>query len=541
MEDQIATNREFEGYKILVAEDEEITREVTASLVEDFGAKCETVKDGEELLERLNAPGDDEFDLVLTDINMPRKSGIDACSEFRASSHPKAKTLPILGMSSDTNRSIFDRAISAGMNGMTMKPVSRAAIYSHFTLTLKDNRANAVFCERVQQAIDAAKAKSYFFSTVSHDIRTPLNAIIGFSQMLKMGFNSREEQDQALDSIMLSGKTLLQLINDILDLSMLESGSVTLNTEPIDCAKLLGEIVESFRVANKKPDVALRTKIDDIPLLELDPYRLRQIAFNFFANALKYTERGFVEMRASFEYDAAAGDGTLTLAVEDTGIGISEEDQKRIDSPYVQVGSKLERNGGTGLGLAICRQLAGAMGGSMSLKSQLGVGTTFTVVIPHVKVDGPAAAAARAPAKGEPAATPQASAPAKRELSRVMVVDDSKVNIFVLKAMLARLGVVDIITAMDGEEAFAKLTAPDAQPVDIVLTDMWMPKMNGEALVKAIRAAPKLAGTPVYAVTADIEIRNSHKDLGFTDILLKPVTIDVLKNMLAAYRSPAAV
>ena len=516
-------HKEFEGYRVLVAEDEEITREVTAALVEELGAKCETVCDGAALIERLNAPGGDEIDLVLTDINMPRKNGIEACAEFRASAHPKAKTLPFLGMSSDTNRALFDRAISAGMNGMTMKPVSRAALYSHFTLTLKDNRANAVFCERVQQALDAAKAKSYFFSTVSHDIRTPLNAIIGFSQMLKMGFSTREEQDQALDSIMLSGKTLLQLINDILDLSKLESGRVALANEPTDCAKLLSEIVDSFKIAQKKPGVELRCKAGGLPQLDIDPHRLRQMAFNFFANGVKYTERGFVELRASFEPGADGKDGTFLLEVEDTGCGISEEDQKRIDSPYTQVGSKLARNGGTGLGLAICRQLAGAMGGVMSLKSKLGAGTTFSVRIPHVKVAcGFSQVMAPAPA-GE-------NEPEKKEISCVMVVDDSKVNILVLKAMLARIGMVEIETAMDGEEAYAKLTDPAAPRVDLVLTDMWMPKMNGEALVRAIRANPKLADMPVYAVTADVEIQKSYKSMGFTGIFLKPVTIEMLKS-----------
>ena len=520
--------KEFAGYKVLLAEDEETTREVVAELVKDLGAACETVSDGRALLERLDSPDGESFDLVLTDINMPGKTGIEACSEFRSSSHPKAKSLPILGISADADKRLFDEAISAGMNGMTMKPVSRAALYSHFTLTLKDNRANAVFCERVQQAIDAAKAKSYFFSTVSHDIRTPLNAIIGFSQMLKMGFSTREEQDQALDSIMLCGKTLLQLINDILDISKLESGAIKIEPVPTDCAKLLGEIVDSLKAAHNNPEVSLRIDVSGLPVLVIDPYRIRQIAFNLYANAIKFTSRGFVELRARYSPDSSAGDGTFTLEVEDTGIGISEEDQKRIASPYVQVASKFARNGGTGLGLSICRQLANAMGGAMGLKSKLGEGTTFTVTIPRVKAAGgemPAPAAVEA-------AQPE---PVKRELSRVMVVDDSKVNIYVLKAMLSRLGAFDIVTAMDGAEAFKRLSDPGAAPVDLVLTDMWMPNMNGEGLVRAIRGEPRLAGIPVYAVTADVEIQKTFKAMGFSDILLKPVTLEMLKRVIESF------
>ena len=116
-----------------------------------------------------------------------------------------------------------------------------------------------------------------------------------------------------------------------------------------------------------------------------------------------------------------------------------------------------------------------------------------------------------------------------------MVVDDSKVNIYVLKAMLSRLGAFDIVTAMDGAEAFKRLSDPGAAPVDLVLTDMWMPNMNGEGLVRAIRGEPRLAGIPVYAVTADVEIQKTFKAMGFSDILLKPVTLEMLKRVIESF------
>ena len=227
---------------------------------------------------------------------------------------------------------------------------------------------------------EKAKAKSFFFSTVSHDIRTPLNAIIGFSEMLKSGFSTEEERVQAVDSIIASGKTLLGLVNDVLDLSKLESGKMEILPEPTDCAKLLREVADAFRVASAKSGVEVRCRADAMPALMLDPQRLRQIAFNLVGNAVKFTQKGFVEVRASFSK------GTLSLAVEDTGCGISEEDLGRIGSAYVQVGSSMSRNGGTGLGLAICRQLATAMGGRIDVVSKLGKGSTFTVTIPGVKV-----------------------------------------------------------------------------------------------------------------------------------------------------------
>ena len=518
--------KEFEGYRVLLVDDDEITREIVMNIVDDLGAACETAGNGVEMLEKLNGPGGDGFDLVLTDINMPGKGGIAACMEFRASGHPKAKTLPFIGISADTDNAIFDSAISAGMNSMTLKPVTRDVLYAHFVLTLKDNRANAVFCDRIQQAIAAAKAKSYFFSTVSHDIRTPLNAIIGFSQMLKLGFRTEEERIQAIDSILVSGKTLLQLLNDVLDLSKLESGRMVIEPAPTSCQKLLEEIAASFRIAARDSGIEIRCRDEGLPLLMLDPQRLRQIVFNLVGNAVKFTKEGFVEVRAMYDRAEGAAEGTFRLEVEDTGCGISEEDQKRIASPYVQVGSKLARNGGTGLGLAICKQLAVAMGGELGLVSELGRGTTFSVTIPKVRwctdLNRAELSATQRIKVDLPDVVPS------RAL-RVLMVDDERMNLLILGKMLSKLGIDQTVAARNGREAMAILEAPDAPAFDIVLTDMWMPELDGQGLVSAIRKNPKLKGLPVYVITADVEMQRSYADMGFTGILLKPVTVEALK------------
>ncbi|MBE6381844.1 MAG: amino acid permease [Lentisphaerae bacterium] len=392
----------------------------------------------------------------------------------------------------------------------------------------------------------AARAKSYFFSTVSHDIRTPLNAIIGFSQMLKAGFKSKEEQDQAVDSILSSGNTLLGLINDILDLSKLEAGRVEIDPEPTDCSRLLREITTTFRIGNSNKAVELRCKLnpDPIPTLLIDSHRLRQIAVNLIGNALKFTESGFIEARLSFSGSDYLESGTLKFEVEDTGVGISELDQKRIASPYVQVSAKTARHGGTGLGLAICKQLSAAMGGSLSLVSQLGKGSTFTVKIPNVKISSadprpsvhPQASIELTPpvstvAEGE--STPKSPAPTGTlEGLRILIADDSKMNLMVLKAMLMRLGKPTIVMAEDGEEAWKKMTEEGAPAFDIVLTDMWMPKLDGEGLAKRIRAEERFAKIPVYVITADVELSMTFAEKGFDGIQLKPVTVEKLKEIL---------
>ena len=240
--------------------------------------------------------------------------------------------------------------------------------------------------------------------------------------------------------------------------------------------------------------------------------------------------------------------GTLRIEVEDTGCGIGKEDLKRIASPYVQVLSEAARHGGTGLGLAICKQLANAMGGELAIMSSLGRGSTFAVTIPEVKVTDaapdeepkptppakpvePAETALPDEALALDAATPPPEGP-KASAKRILIVDDQKMNLTVLRAMLKKLGDFDVAMASNGAEAIKALKAAASAPFDMVLTDMWMPELDGEGLVKAIRADKELASTPVYVVTADVEMIKKSESVGFTGILLKPITVGKLNSIL---------
>ena len=424
---------------------------------------------------------------------------------------------------------INSAALRNSLIEMSMLVVSLSIMLSLYSLLRKRERDMAV---EKTEAERINKAKSFFFSTVSHDIRTPLNAIIGFSQMLKMGFKTDDERDQAVDSILVSGKTLLCLINDVLDLSKLESGSMAIEPEPTSCQKLLREIVESFKIASQKPHLEIRGRVEDMPPLMLDPQRIRQIAFNLVGNASKFTHEGYIEVRASFAKDKEGNTGTFTLDVEDTGCGISEEDQKKVASPYVQVGSKASRNGGTGLGLAICRQLAKAMGGELRLKSVLGKGSTFSIVVPGVRMCDVFELESHGKSTPDAHANVVAHQAQSSVRRRILVADDQKMNVLLLKAMLARLGSFEVVEAGDGKEAIDILESPSSGKFDMVLTDMWMPDMDGEALVRAIRSRSGLADLPVFVLTADVEMRETYADMGFTGLLLKPVTFDGLKGIV---------
>ena len=364
----------------------------------------------------------------------------------------------------------------------------------------------------------ANQAKSLFFSTVSHDIRTPLNAIIGFSELLEHGVPGDGDRIRYVSSIRSSAKVLARLVDDVLDLSKMESGKLEIITEPTDVPTLAREVVAACEVARKRKPIALRTDIGNMPWLDVDPQRIRQVLFNLLANAYKYTACGTVTVRVHWQPDG----GDLSLSVADTGKGISREDIDRIQQPFVQLADKNHRDG-TGLGLPICNKLAALMGGELSVESEVGVGSTFTVTLHGVRTVEPPA----------PSASP-ADAPAARHArttARVLIVDDSSVNRTVLNALLAKAGVFSVAMASNGEEALEALQHDPS--IDLVLTDLWMPELDGRELVRAIRADTKLANIPVYLVTADVEARHEAPADGFTGVLLKPITLDRLQALFA--------
>jgi len=369
----------------------------------------------------------------------------------------------------------------------------------------------------LERARAAEKARSMFFSIVSHDIRTPLNAILGYSELLQSSNNNQVEKDEALKSIRTSGTTLLQLVNDVLDLAKMDAGKMTLRPEPVQLSQLTDDVLASFRMAAAGKGIELINRTAGVPTVMLDEHRFRQILFNLIGNAVKFTEKGSVKIAASY-----SGTG-LVVAVSDTGCGIAPDMLTHVLDPFVQVQDPrhaADRAGGTGLGLSICRRLVALMGGDLVVESSLGVGSTFRVIIPGV-VSGELV---------EPQVQSKPDVAPKKLPTHVLVVDDSPVNRSVLKAFLKKAGVVSIDQACDGYEALAALeaAAKASDPYDIVFSDLWMPNMNGLELIEKLRGDSRFGSLPVFAVTADTECKRDARARLFTGILMKPLTYDKL-------------
>ncbi|MDD3586064.1 MAG: ATP-binding protein [Thermoguttaceae bacterium] len=376
----------------------------------------------------------------------------------------------------------------------------------------------------LKAAKDAAKAKSFFLASMSHEIRTPLNAVIGFTDILKDRSLDPKTREEYLDSIACSGNTLLQLINDMLDLSSLEAGKMQIVTEAADFEELGSENLHVFAYQAEQKGITLINQIDSMPILELDKLRIRQIMFNLLGNAVKFTRQGSVTLKAHYE-PSGEKKGMLTFSVVDTGIGIDPEDQKKLMEPFVQL-SKMRGtnsgNNGTGLGLTVCRRLVEKMGGGVTLSSKSGEGSTFTVSIP-VASQNISLKSVRIPA-----VEPEFSSDVKN--SKVLLVDDVIMNLKVLEAIFRKCGFQNVFSAVSGEEA---LNILESEKIDIVLTDMWMPSMNGAELREKIHRLPQFARLPVIAVTADVEAKSNFALDKFTAVLFKPVTKEKVQNLIA--------
>ena len=380
---------------------------------------------------------------------------------------------------------------------------------------------------RLQQERDAAiaaeKERNYFFASVSHDIRTPLNSIIGFTQLLRIGAKDEATRHKYLDSIVASGEMLMQLINDVLDLSRLEAGKMVFAAEWCNVGALVSDTLAAFELRARENGLSLSAEIPaDLPHIRTDPHRLRQILFNLLGNAVKYTHEGGVRVAVNW-IPGENAHGELEIAVRDTGIGISREDMVRLGRPFEQLSVQNGQNG-TGLGLAICKQMLNRMGGELRIKSELGHGSAFTIVLHGVE------GRKVAPEPAEPTKAPLPESEFGNV--RMLLVDDMELNLIVLASLCRHLGLKDIDTAESGAAALDMLRK---QRYDLVLTDLWMPEMDGEQFTAAIRADPALRDTPVCAVTADVEARKTYRDHGFDGILLKPVQLDALRDLIQAH------
>ncbi len=402
--------------------------------------------------------------------------------------------------------------------------------------------------ERARQLDLASRYKSQFLANMSHELRTPLNSLLVLARLLAHNpeENLTPKQVEYANVIHSSGADLLQLINDILDLSRVEAGKMELHPEQFALGALVDDLQAVFQplTAEKGLDFVVHPPAPDVPAeLLTDRQRLRQILHNLLSNAVKFTERGYVELRiAAAGPQGADPEPFLAFSVTDTGIGISEQNLEVIFGAFQQGdGTTSRRYGGTGLGLAICRELAAQLGGRITARSEPGEGSTFTLYLPASHPwaggdteqaelrSGSEAAPATATEPAGAATTTEGGDGAHESLrgKKVLVVDDDLRNAFAISSIL-ELYSMTVLHAPDGLTGIEMLRAD--RGIDIVLMDVMMPELDGYATTGRIREIPELEGLPVIAVTARAMHGDRDKSIsaGASDYVTKPVDTEEL-------------
>ncbi|KEO89195.1 hypothetical protein EH31_14270 [Erythrobacter longus] len=389
-----------------------------------------------------------------------------------------------------------------------------------------------------RSAEKAASAKSEFLANMSHEIRTPMNGVLGFAELMREGDLS-EENRRHVDMIVQSGRSMMMLLNDILDLSKIEAGQVGITNEPVDLLATITECAALYRPSAEKKGLKLHFSMSEAcanlkrgdhaagksPWIKTDGLRLRQIILNLVGNAIKFTETGEIEISVSGDEEE------LYVDIKDTGIGISDKRLKSIFAPFTQGESNTARRfGGTGLGLSISRQLAQLLGGTINVESQAGEGSTFRLTLPAQYTEP----ATPEPALVEPFEPLEASM--LTQSASILLVEDHDINRLLVSEMLEQCG-QSVAIAHDGNEAIAMVidSIMRDKPYDLVLMDIQMPGCDGYAATRAIRMegiTPE--ELPIIALTANAfpEDLAAARDAGMQAHLSKPLVFADLARAL---------
>lgn len=390
--------------------------------------------------------------------------------------------------------------------------------------------------ESMKVAEEASQAKSAFLSNMSHEIRTPMTAILGFTEVMKRNNRTSESERLGyLNTIANSGQHLLELINDVLDLSKVESGAMEVEELPCDCASIAQDVVRVLQSKADEKSIKLEVQIlSDFPEeIVADPSRLRQVITNLVGNAIKFTDQGAVLVQLSFIAADDPAQARIRIDVVDSGIGMNEEQQARIFEAFTQASASISRRfGGTGLGLSISRQLTEAMNGTLEVSSEEGVGSTFHVELPVAQESCTLLSPETIMAALERVDVPTQVTWDLPE-SRILVVDDGPENRQLMSVILTGLK-LHVTVAENGKEGLdMAVAAMQSEPFDLIFMDIQMPVMDGYEAVSEMRKAG--VELPVVALTANA-MKGFEKDIleaGFSHYMVKPIDMNLLGDLLA--------
>ena len=548
---------------ILVVDDTPDNLTLMSNLLKDI-YKVKIANSGENALKI--AASASPPDLILLDIMMPDMDGYEVCERLKR--NPATSNIPVIFLTAKDEMTDQKDGLELGAVDYITKPINplivMARVKNHLALKaaadfLRDQNhflelevakrtseamASRELAIKNQQLEEASRMKSEFLANMSHELRTPLNAIIGFSEVLGDGLlgDLSSQQKEAVNDIFTSGNHLLSLINDILDLSKVEAGKMTLELDALQAAALVQAGLQVVREVAMTHNLRLVTDVaEGLGSIWLDGRKVKQILYNLLSNAVKFTPDGgevHVVVRRVERQPLPDGpfESYLELVVRDSGIGISAEDQARLFQPFTQIDSTLARRyEGTGLGLAMVKQLAELHGGAVALESSPGRGSTFTVWLPWRAADHqpPEFSEMLASAQEFPAVVAALTVKPGGHQPLALVVEDDNKGAELLRLQLARTG-FRVVRASTAEAALELATQ---ECPDLITVDILLPGMNGWTFIERFKQDPQFARVPVVIVSivAD-KIRGL--TLGASYVLKKPVGREELARALTASGFP---
>jgi len=526
--------------RVLVVDDDPILREFAISHLTSPSMEVCVAEDGLIAMEALRKSN---FDVALVDLDMPNVNGFELMEAMGRD--PRLMDVPVVVITGRDDMEAIDLAFAAGATSFVVKPINWRLITHQLAYVLRNSRSEAAIRQARAAAESASRAKSVFLANMSHEIRTPLNGVIGLAGALGRTELSGE-QFEMVSLIRQSGQTLERFLTDILDVSKIEAGKLSLQVDTFDLHEAIEAAVHLMQTASNEKclNFSLSFGTNARGLFKGDVVRIRQIVSNLVSNAVKFTKEGGVAIQVEViepENDGEAA--TLVIKVSDTGIGFDNEARARLFHRFEQADGSITREfGGTGLGLSICKALTEMMGGTISVMSVPDEGSTFLVKLPlsrSMSLDTFDIRSETQPATETPPATDEIE---PSRLLRILLAEDHPTNQRVVAMILQPYG-VDLTVVENGVKA---LEAFEAGKFDVVLMDMQMPEMDGLKATQAIRVlelTAQLPRTPIAMLSANAMKEHVEQalDAGCDVHIAKPVTPESLvRGIQAALASAVA-
>lgn len=464
-------------------------------------------------------------DLILLDIKMPDINGYQVCEALKAD--PLTHDVPVIFISALNDIDDKVRGFVCGGVDYITKPFQADEVLARVATHIRLYQLQRDMAQAKAQAEAANRAKSAFLANMNHELRTPLNAVLGFAQILSMDETLSSQQQRHVNNIKRSGDYLLTLINDVLDLAKIEAGRFELFPSAWDTQMFFQNVNDVFKMrAEQKHLGYIYNKSETLPsTLYCDERRLRQILMNLLSNAVKFTQQGHITLHSDFH------NGSLSISVEDTGIGIAADALEEIFAPFSQVGDMHYRYQGTGLGLAITQRLVNNMGGILRVNSELNHGSRFDIHLPVEVIYTPSDA--RATDTNTPRVVGYHHQTNPKQRLRILIVEPIRDNREVLSQLLESLGFI-VETAVGAQQS---LTYLQTQPIDAIIMDLHLPRLEeGLTCIQDICALPTGSQIPIIAVSASLtdEVKASVQQAGCQVTMLKPIKLNALLDNLAA-------